>query len=650
MVSFNTLTLKLIAICAAGVILNLIGTIIAKNLSLDIYLDTIGTIFIAALGGYVPGIAVGFFTNLIASLFNHADMYFSLVSISIAIITTFLAERGYYEKFSRVLLVIPLIVLTTSFAGALIEELLSLANSFNSWKSVVKILEHALDNFSSELPDKGMSVLITFFALKFIPEDIKNHFNLFGKMQAPVSAEMRRAISSDNKFVASLRIKMVAHLIFITIFIAGLISSISYTIFQDTAIKERVRIADGIITMVVNEIDPKKVDDFIALGYEAEGYYDVEKELYKIRASNSDIRFLYVYKIMEDGCHVVFDLDTATIEASEHGDIEEFNESFEKYLPDLLAGRPIPPIISNETYGYLLTIYKPVYNSEGKCVCYAGIDFSMDLINDYGRMFIAEVIALFSGALIFIFVLSLAFVENNILLPVNTMSYCAKNFAYDSEEARAQNIERIKSLDIKTRDEIENLYSAFVKTTEDSMHYFENFKRAKIEVEVMEQLAHTDSLTRIKNKTAYMETTARLDRNISEGRADFAIVMIDINFLKRVNDTYGHERGNEYLINACNLTTSIFGKENVYRVGGDEFVAVLIGDKVGRCADMIAKIRDKIEQFRADDTLQAWEKVSAAVGVAYYNENTDKSTEEVFKRADSDMYKNKIAMKATRNN
>ena len=648
MAVLNTWAIKLIAICAAGIILNIIGTITANKLNLDIYLDTIGTVFIAVIGGYVPGIAVGFFTNLLASLFYKADMYFSLVNIIIAIITTFLASRGYYEKFSKVLLVIPIVVLTTSFTGAFIEEMLSLANSFNSWKSVIKIVEHFLDNFSRELPDKGVSILITFFALKFIPADVREQFNMFGRMQAPVSEEMRKAIKSDNKFVASLRTKMVTQLIFITIFIAGLISSISYTIFQDSSIKERIRIADGIITMAVNEINPKRVDDFIANGYKAEGYFEVEKELYKIRASNSDIKFLYVYKIMEDGCHVVFDLDTASVEASEPGYVEEFNKSFEEYLPDLLAGRPIPPIISNETYGYLLTIYKPVYNSEGKCVCYAGIDFSMDLINDYGRLFIAEVVALFSGALIFIFVLSLAFIENNILLPVNTMSYCAKNFVYDSEEARAKNIERIKSLNIKTKDEIENLYSAFVKTTEDSMHYFENFKRAKIEVEVMEELAHTDSLTRIKNKTAYTETTYRLDAEILDGQAEFAIVMIDINYLKRVNDTYGHERGNEYLINACELTCSIFGKENVYRVGGDEFVAVLDKDKIEHCEELIAQIRAEIEKFRADDSLEPWEKVSAAIGVAYYNEYTDKTTEEVFKRADADMYKNKIAMKANR--
>ena len=646
--ALNVWTLKLFAICIAGILLNLTGSILTNSLDLDVYLDTIGTIFIAALGGYVPGIAVGFFTNLLATLFNKSEMYFSLVSILVAIMTAFFAERGFYEKFSKVLITIPAVVLVTSFSGSLIEELLSLANSFNSWKSVIRIFEHFLNNFSNELPDKGLGILITFFAMKLIPLDIKERFHAIGKMQAPISPEMRREIESNNKFISSLRTKMIFNLMFVTIFIAAMVSSISYTIFQDSSVKDRIRIADGIITMVVNEINPKRVDEFLALGYQAEGYFEVEKKLYNIRASNSDVKYLYVYKIEEDGCHVVFDLDTATLKASEPGSIEEFDESFEEYLPDLLAGKPIPPIIGNDTYGYLLTIYKPIYDSEGNCVCYAGIDFSMDLIIDYGRLFIAEVVTLFSGALIFIFALSLAFIENNILLPVNTMAHCARNFAYNSEEAREQNIERIKSLNIKTNDEIENLYSAFVKTTSDSMNYFENFKKAKVEVEVMNELAHTDSLTRIKNKTAYAETTANIDKNISANRAEFAIIMIDVNYLKRVNDTYGHERGNEYLINACNLVVSIFGKENVYRVGGDEFVAVLEGDKVELCEELVANIRAEIEKFRADDTLEPWEKVSAAIGVAYYNEYTDKTADEVFKRADEDMYKNKLAMKATR--
>ena len=94
----HDLTAKLVLICFAGIILNVTGSLVAQNVDLPIYLDTIGTVFIAALGGYVPGIAVGFFTNLIGSGFNVDEMYFGLVNIIVAIMSAFFYKQGYYEK------------------------------------------------------------------------------------------------------------------------------------------------------------------------------------------------------------------------------------------------------------------------------------------------------------------------------------------------------------------------------------------------------------------------------------------------------------------------------------------------------------------------------------------------------------------------
>ncbi len=644
MFKFNIPTLKLATICAAGIMVNLAGSAAVKFFGLPIYLDTLGTVLVAAVGGYVPGIAVGFFTNLFGSGFEINEMYFGLVSILLAMAVAFFSERGYYKKFSTTLMTLPLIVLMTSFFGMIIEELIAPMNAFYS---VDRVQEHFLNDFFVELPDKSAAILAMFFLLKIIPPELTDQFKRLGKKQAPLTPEMNSAIKSQRKFVTSLKTKMVFNLLSITLFVAVFISGISYKIYKESAVDEHIRIADGIISMVVAEINPNRVDEFLEQGRKAQGYSEVERNLYKIRSSNADIKYIYVYKIEEDGCHVIFDLETPNVEASKPGEIEEFEDSFEPYIDDLLMGKPIPPITSDETFGYLLTIYKPVYNHLGKCVCYAGIDFSMDIITDYGRSFIMKVITLFSGVVILVLAVGLSFIENNIILPVNTMAYCARNFAYDSETKRAGNIERIKSLEIQTNDEIENLYSAFVKTTSDSMHYFENLRKAKIQVAVMDELAHTDSLTGIRNKMAYTETTNRLDADIAAGTARFAIIMIDINYLKRVNDTYGHERGNEYLINACRLACSIFGKENVYRVGGDEFVAVLVGEDVARCEKLVAKLRGAIDKFAADTTLEPWEKVSAAVGVGYY-ENSDGTAEEVFKRADKEMYANKLAMKAVR--
>ena len=641
----SDLAVKLVLICFAGVILNVTGSVLAQKFDLPIFLDTIGTAFIAALCGYVPGITVGFLTNVIGSGFNIDEMYFGLVNIIVAVMSDFFYKDGYYEKFSKVLMTIPATALMTGLFGTLIEELLKQMNAFQTF---VAVGEHFLRNFSGEVADKGLAILIAFFMLKLISPELKKNFRLIGNMQAPLTPEMRAAINKRSRFISSLRTKMIATLMSITLLLAIFISAISYKIYQESAIRDRIRIADGIITMVVNKIDPKRVDEFIELGHQAEGYNEVERELYAIRALNSDVQFIYVYKIMEDGCHVVFDLDTADVEASEPGEVEEFEEAFEKNLPDLFAGRPIAPIISDDTFGHLLTIYKPVYDSTGHCTCYAGIDFSMDEVYDHNRMFISRVISIFSSVVVLIFALGLWFVENNIILPVKTMEWCARNFAYDSEEARARNIQHIRDLDIKTNDEIENLYSAFLKTTSDSMNYFENLKRSKIQLAVMDELAHKDALTGLKNKAAYNEDTAKFEVEISQGSAEFAIIMIDVNFLKRVNDTYGHERGNEYLINAGKLACSVFGEDKVYRIGGDEFVVVLADKELASCEELVTSMRNMIKKVQADSTLQPWEKVSAAIGVAYFDELHDKTAEDVFKRADADMYNNKLAMKATR--
>ena len=264
---------------------------------------------------------------------------------------------------------------------------------------------------------------------------------------------------------------------------------------------------------------------------------------------------------------------------------------------------------------------------------------------------------MFAGCFVVIFVVGLWFIENHILLPINTMAYCARNSAYDDTDERTKHIERVKSLGIRTGDEIQNLYDAMLKSAENVAKYLERLQLAKVHVEnmrvkvfAMDELAHTDSLTGVRNKTAYVGMTNKLDLKISDGNANFCIVMIDVNFLKKVNDTYGHERGNEYLINACKLVCSVFGEQHVYRIGGDEFVVVVEGDMVPLCRYFVKQFSAEMAHKKLNPSLEPWEKISAAVGIAFYDSAIDKSADDVFKRADKLMYENKIAMKAQRTN
>ena len=644
---------KVFLVCFNALLLNLVGSFVTHHFDMTIYLDTCGTIFIAALGGYVPGIAVGFFTNLITSIFEPQQMYFCTVNILVAAYAAYFARKGFFKSLGKVLMLILPLALVSSISAFMIYNLL---NTTNFFQTVTKFHLNFLTNLVGEFLDKGLSLTVAFVLLKSIPKSTVAAFKLVGKRQAPLTDEMQQAIDRKNYLSSSLRTKTLTILMVSSLFVSFSLSFISYLLFRDAAISDRVKTVDSMVAVILNELNANHIDEYIKLGRSYEEYRDIEEKLYAIKNSNTRIQCIYIYRIEEDGCHVVFDLDSAIERADNPGQVVPLDYAAEPYRDDLLAGRPIPPIFSDDEYGKLLTMFKPLYDHNGKCQCYAVVDFSLEVLADHMRSFTIKLLALFTGCFIFIFVVGLWFIENNIILPVNSMAYCARNFAYDNPDARRKHFDRIKGLKISTGDEIENLYSALIRMTDNISLYLENLQIEKVRVEnmklqvfAMDELAHKDSLTGIKNKAAYNREIGWLNDRIAEGdAADFCIVMIDVNFLKRVNDTYGHERGNEYLINACRLACSVFGEEHVFRIGGDEFVVVVTGEKVSLCRYFVKQFRAEMTRKGANDLLEPWEKVSAAVGVAFYEPGVDKNAEDVFKRADKEMYDNKLAMKAQR--
>ena len=182
-------------------------------------------------------------------------------------------------------------------------------------------------------------------------------------------------------------------------------------------------------------------------------------------------------------------------------------------------------------------------------------------------------------------------------------------------------------------DDEESLYSAEVRA-----------KSAKIEAEDMSRIAYQDALTHVKNKSAYNVKAKELAGQIEKFSAEFAIVMVDVNFLKRVNDTYGHEYGDKYLIGACEIICEVFKHSPVYRVGGDEFLAVLQGHDYEQRDALMLQLKER--RGSDDKSLQPWENFSAACGIGVYQ--LGDSVEQVFQNADEEMYRNKVEMKGGR--
>lgn len=160
-------------------------------------------------------------------------------------------------------------------------------------------------------------------------------------------------------------------------------------------------------------------------------------------------------------------------------------------------------------------------------------------------------------------------------------------------------------------------------------------------------LANTDSLTKVKNATAYAEKVGNLNLEILSGaNIKYAIVMCDINNLKVENDTFGHDTGDKYIKNCCKIISQAFKHSPIFRIGGDEFIAVVEGaDYENR--DFIMANLEKSVEMSSQFATTAMGKASFAMGMAVYNPLIDRSVGDTVKRADEEMYKKKIEMKSS---
>lgn len=186
-------------------------------------------------------------------------------------------------------------------------------------------------------------------------------------------------------------------------------------------------------------------------------------------------------------------------------------------------------------------------------------------------------------------------------------------------------------LEYDKNDEVGILTQTFKQLTS---HTKENLQAAR-------RMATVDSLTGVKNKHAYTQWEERINEKIQDGSVEpFAVVVCDINNMKKVNDLLGHKEGDLCIKNTCARICSIFSHSPVFRIGGDEFVVILSGeDYFGRnlLLEQINAVPRDRSKIRMGETLSA--------GMAEYNEQLHTSFSNVFEEADKAMYERKQFMK-----
>ena len=165
--------------------------------------------------------------------------------------------------------------------------------------------------------------------------------------------------------------------------------------------------------------------------------------------------------------------------------------------------------------------------------------------------------------------------------------------------------------------------------------------RLQERVEQLDQLAHQDSLIDLPNRRGFMRELERLIARADRYGAKGAMLFVDVDGLKMINDTLGHRAGDEALIQVANLLAKgVRHSDVVARIGGDEFGILLENSDDSAAHETAARL---IDQISASEVLYEGESLPLGVAIGVGMIDPLDTAEAVMDRADEAMYARKAA-------
>ncbi len=370
-------------------------------------------------------------------------------------------------------------------------------------------------------------------------------------------------------------------------------------------------------------------EDFLYLRQQLRGIQDV-----------LDVNCLCIVCTDYENARTIYLADGAYEDDCPPGCIDPIYEENPLILQDPEIG--YPAFISNtEEYGYLLAAGMPIHTGDGELVGYATVDLSMNEIVSYERQLVLVTALVFGVITILVGLAGILLVDRYLVRPINRLSEAAESYTTRDRV--------FSELDIHTGDEIEVLANSMVHMEQDINNYVINLVNtqnalmtAREQAELLNREANIDALTKLRNKRAYDLTITAVE----EDGGSYALAMIDLNGLKETNDRYGHDKGDVAIRELAAIICRVFKHSPVFRIGGDEFIVILRNSDFEHREPLIEQFYAEIRKSRENNEEQPWKRVSAACGCAVYDPEKDRNSNDVFKRADSEMYELKKKMKS----
>ena len=449
---------------------------------------------------------------------------------------------------------------------------------------------------------------------------------------------------------------LIGYIIF-TLLLCLILSFEAYFLFSSALYDHYDEKLREVISHVEYVIDADDMRECMRTGVSSPKRDDLQQRLNHMV---DDFELFYLYVVYPEG-ELMVNLCSATSEEERaNGEVDlALFETSDAYTPDQL--KPYFEAMETEGISYFeeisdwgscYTACKPLVTSDGEVIGLICADLETGDLHHTVNTYVVSTILLTiaTGA---VFCLLLFFwLKNNITDPVLALEKSARRFMNDNLGRMDLELTPFKSPEIHTGNEVEALSETIKGMTAEMKNYLDNLRfaneraeNAEVEKEGLTRIAMQDALTRLKSLAAYKIKEEELNADIHSEKAEFALVMIDLNGLKVINDRYGHENGDRFIIGTTDVISSVFKRSPLYRIGGDEFIAVLQGSDYMHRDELMENLRSRLKESSEDILREPWDRYSASVGIGVYMAGGEDTLEDVFRRADEAMYREKRDLK-----
>ena len=153
------------------------------------------------------------------------------------------------------------------------------------------------------------------------------------------------------------------------------------------------------------------------------------------------------------------------------------------------------------------------------------------------------------------------------------------------------------------------------------------------------EISNIDYLTKIRNRRNFFIESENLLQQAIQEKKELCIVMIDIDYFKKINDTYGHDVGDKVLIEFCNIVSSVISEKEVFgRIGGEEFCITFFDQDTHAVHDISEKIRERCQNTTIEIENQ---KINFTISLGLTSKKEFKEIDQILQVADKLLYEAK---------